>query len=124
MSTNNQEILNQLQKARIPKDKKPKEAIAKRGEKMKDEMKEYKKEVKEYLAKEENEICLIQSPVCTKKAVCVNHKRRRGKNLRNQKDWEPSCAPCNNWIESHTAWAVENGHLISPHIHQKDQPEN
>jgi hypothetical protein len=92
-----------------------KSTIPKRSDKMIEEMKQYKPLVANFLSKPENSICLIQSPVCTKKATCVNHKKRRGKNLMNEKYFEPSCGPCNNYIESHTQWALDNDHLISVH---------
>lgn len=92
-----------------------KKPLQKRSEKMKDNMKEYKPMVKEYLNRVENQDCQIKSPVCTGKATCVNHKRRRGKNLTNEKYFQPSCGPCNNYIESHSQWALDNGHLISVH---------
>lgn len=98
---------------------KPKQkAVPKRSAAMIKTMKKYGPKVAAYLAKEENEMCLIQSPVCTRVATCVNHKRRRGKNLMNENDWEPSCGPCNLWIENHDAWARESGHLIS--VHKKE----
>lgn len=121
MSTTDPNILNSLQRARMPKAKKATAPLSKRSEKMQEEMKLYKKQVTAYLSKEENQICLIQSTVCKKIAVAVNHKRRRGKNLRNEKDWEPCCAPCNLYIEEYPEWAIENGHLISPHIHQTQE---
>lgn len=94
---------------------KPKKEIPKRSKKMKGVIKEVKKLYEIYLAKPENQICLIQSPVCTKVATVVNHKRRRGANIANVKDWEPCCPACNGYIENHTSWAVKNGHLISAH---------
>jgi len=100
-----------------PKEPKP---IRKRSDKMKQQMKEYKPKVAAYLAKHENQICLIQSPVCRKKATCINHRRRRGANLLNEEDWEPSCTPCNLYIETHDAWARENGHLLSVHKNDSD----
>lgn len=70
---------------------------------------------KAYLAKEENKICLIQSVECTKDATTINHKKRRGINLLEEKYWEPCCKKCNIYIEQHHAWAVQNGHLQSVH---------
>lgn len=116
-----EEQIKKNQMARMPTGKKAAKPLSKRSEKMEAEMKLYKEQVKVYLEKEENKICLIQSPLCKKVAVAVNHKRRRGKNLRNEADWEPCCAPCNTYIESNVGWAVDNGHLISPHIHQKEK---
>lgn len=115
-----EEQIKRAQEARIPKGKKEQKPIGKRSTEYQSEMRQYKKEVEDYLAKEENEMCLILSPVCSKKATCVNHKRRRGKNLRNQSDWEPACVPCNNYLESHHQWAIENGHLVSVHQNKKE----
>lgn len=98
----------------VPVEKK-KTGLKKRSEKAKIEMKEYKPMVIEYLSRPGNQECQIKSPVCTKKATCVNHKRRRGKNLMNEKYFQPSCADCNFYIENHSQWALDNGHLISVH---------
>lgn len=90
---------------------KPKYVIPKRSEKLKGEMKEYKKEVVEFLLK--NKLCKIKSPVCTKIAVTVHHTKRRGKNLRNQRDWLPCCIACNGHLEENDFEARQNGHLKS-----------
>ncbi len=97
---------------------KPK-GLRKRSEKTAELMKTYKPRVKAFLARPENEVCLILSPVCTVKATAVNHKKRRGINLLEEKYWEPCCPRCNNWIEQHPDWAIQNGHLIS--VHQVDK---
>jgi hypothetical protein len=111
-----EETLQRLRDARVPKPKKEKQPIAKRSDKLQDEMKLYKPQVKAYLAKPENQDCKIKADgVCQGKATCVNHKKRRGKNLREEKYWEPACEPCNNFCESNPKWAYDNGHLISVH---------
>lgn len=83
-----------------------------------------KKKAKEYreLGKmygpylENNPVCAIRSPVCTYRATTVNHKAGRGKNeVLDQSTHEPSCDPCNFYIEAHHQWAVDNGHKISRH---------
>jgi len=113
-------MLKGTKKKDDPTDKKKtaRKSIKPRSPKMTKQMRLYAKEVAEFLAKEENEVCIIRSPDCTVKATCVNHKRRRGKNLRNQKDWEPACGPCNSYIENHDQWARDNGHLLSVHKNQ------
>jgi hypothetical protein len=88
--------------------------IKKRSKKQKAIMKDLKLAYGPYLAS--RPYCLILSPVCTKKATCVNHKKGRGVNeVLDQRTWEPSCVPCNDYIEAHHEWAVENGHKISRH---------
>jgi hypothetical protein len=63
---------------------------------------------------EKHPVCAIQSPVCTHIATCVNHTAGRGiHEVLNQATWEPSCTPCNGYIETHDQWARENGHKIS-----------
>lgn len=106
---------------RQPDPKKEPKPMPKRSEKMKQEMKSYKPMVKEYLSRPENEFCKIKSPVCTGKATCVNHRKRRGSNLLNEKFFQPSCSPCNLYIEENTQWAIDNGHLISVHKIEKDE---
>lgn len=108
-----QKIQEEARKNRIPAELKKR--IPKRSEKSKDVMKEYKPIVIEYLERPENKDCKIKSPVCTGKATCVHHKKRRGQNLINEKYFEPSCGPCNSYIENHVSWALANGHLISVH---------
>lgn len=63
---------------------------------------------------EEHPICAIKSPVCTGRATTVNHKAGRGVNeVLDKSTWEPSCDPCNIYIEKHDAWARKHGHKVS-----------
>lgn len=63
---------------------------------------------------EKNPVCAIQSPVCTYVATCVNHKAGRGKKVvLDEETMEPSCEPCNGYIEIHDDWARENGHKVT-----------
>jgi hypothetical protein len=103
-----------LKLSAVPVEKKQ-GGLKKRSEKMTAEIKQYKPMAAEFLSRPGNQTCKIKSPVCTKKATCINHKKRRGKNLMNEKYFEPSCGPCNNYIESHSQWALDHGHLISVH---------
>lgn len=94
---------------------KPAKAIPKRSEKEKVTIAQLKKEYKQYLSKPGNLKCKIKSPVCIKEATCVNHTNGRGINVLNQKDWEPCCPPCNDYIEAHHEWAAERGHKKQRH---------
>lgn len=78
------------------------------------ENRKYSTESKEWLKSRPK--CEINAPGCTLIAVCVNHRKGRGKLLRNQRFWEASCAHCNIYIESHDEWARQNGHKISRHF--------
>lgn len=89
-----------------------KKKIKSRSKKMEKTVRDLKIAYGPYL--EKNPVCVIQSPVCTHAATCVNHKAGRGANeILDKKTWEPSCGPCNSYIEDHDAWARENGHKIS-----------
>jgi hypothetical protein len=99
-----------------PKEVKPVKSIEKQSENIKEVNKQLKKIYPVYLKL--HPACNIKSPVCLKKATCVNHTRGRGANVLNQEDWEPSCIPCNGYIESHHAWAAERGHKKEQHTKQ------
>lgn len=59
--------------------------------------------------------CEIRSPECTGMAECINHKKGKitMELLMNPNFWQPACFKCNNYIEQHHKWAVENGHKVS-----------
>lgn len=110
MSTTDKNILESLQRARMPKGKKAAEPPPKRSDSMKDKMKEYKKQVKAYLSKPENLRCKIQAPGCKNVSTCVHHTAgRTGSQLTNEEDWMPSCTPCNNWVEMNDSESREKG---------------
>jgi hypothetical protein len=97
---------------RPPKPKPSRKRIARFSLKRQKINRSYSKESKQFLT--ENPICVIQSPDCTGKAQGVNHKKGRiGKNLMDKSTWEPSCNPCNVYIEDHPLWGIENGHKVS-----------
>jgi len=84
-----------------------------------------KKKVKEYrsLGKiigpflDEHPFCEIRSPVCTHIATCVHHVKGRAKDVVLDPMYhKASCTPCNDYVESHHAWAVEHGHKVSRHV--------
>lgn len=51
---------------------------------------------------EQHPECAIKGPTCTGKATEINHRKgRRGKQLLNVKDFEPSCHNCNQHVEKH-----------------------
>lgn len=91
-----------------------KTAIKKVSLKMADIKKQLKKLYPQFLKK--HPFCEINSPVCTKVATCINHKKGRGKNeILNEETWEASCTACNGYIEENDSWARENGHKVSRH---------
>ena len=62
----------------------------------------------------EDNICKIQSEVCTGFATVLNHKQKTSPKNRLQEDnLEQCCVACNNWIEINIEWAKSNGHQIS-----------
>lgn len=56
-----------------------------------------------------NPVCVINSPVCTKYTEGVHHRKGRGKYLMDERFWMPACNRCNGYIEDHSLWAQENG---------------
>lgn len=57
--------------------------------------------------------CSIKSPVCTVLATCIHHTQGRGKNeVLNQQTWQPSCQPCNHYVEENHEWAVAHGNKV------------
>jgi len=54
--------------------------------------------------------CVIKSPECTKFTQGVHHVEGRvGDDFLDESKMLPSCNACNNYIESHSKWAKENG---------------
>jgi hypothetical protein len=92
--------------------------IAPRSKKLDKVMKkEYVPQVKEMI--EKGALCVIGSPVCTKKAQGFHHKKgREGKNLTGS-DKVPCCNPCNSFLEQNDAWARANGWKLSKHSNYK-----
>lgn len=55
-------------------------------------------------------VCAIKSPVCTRETQGVHHVQGRvGKDFLDKSKMLPSCNACNQYIESHSKWAKENG---------------
>lgn len=110
MSTTDQTQLTRLQLARTPKAKPEKKGMVRRGEKLKEEYKGYKKQLKVFLAKEENQICQIKAKGCTGQATTVHHTAgRTGTQLKNEADWLACCTHCNLSVEINDAEAREKG---------------
>ena len=66
--------------------------------------------------REGNPDCVIRSPDCTGATQGVHHVRGKdGDQLLVEKDWLPSCNPCNGFMEVHDAWARERGFKKSRH---------
>lgn len=137
------DILERLQAARTPKEKKVQKPIAKesaktkekkaeekaqpatgekipwkqlpkRSEKMKGIMAAIKPLYKNFL--KEKPYCEIRSPVCTSEATCVHHTAGRGMNhLMDTNTWEAACDACNLYVEANDDWAKANGHKYSKH---------
>lgn len=92
-----------------PKEEK-KPSIAKRGEKLKEAFKGYKKQVKAFLSRPENLKCKINQAGCKQVSECVHHAAgRTGEKLKDEKDWIPSCTSCNQWVEENDAEARRLG---------------
>lgn len=110
---------------RKPDEKKQPKPIAKRSEKLKEQMKLYKPQVKKFLAKPENRFCKIQMPGCTKKATCVHHAAGRiGEKLMDEKDYIPACIHCNLAVEINDLEAREKGFKKSRHEKAKDTKDS
>jgi hypothetical protein len=108
--------------AKDKKDNPPKKKFYRLPQRTKKQAKTVRKLRKKYDAYlEKNPVCAIQSPVCTYHAGTVNHKAGRGENeVLDESTWEPSCYPCNGYVETHDEWAQQNGHKISRHA-KRDQ---
>lgn len=65
--------------------------------------------------REDHPSCKINSPECTKKTEGVHHKKGKATTelLLDQRYWMPACNACNNYVESHSAWAMANGYKVS-----------
>ncbi len=73
---------------------------------------EYSREAREF--REANQLCKINSPVCTRHTQGVHHVKGKATIdlLMDKNFWKPSCNPCNNYIEENSQWAFDNGHKI------------
>lgn len=92
------------------------------SKKTEEAMKTYLPRKKSFLQRPENRVCVIRSVQCTVAATTINHRKRRGVNLVNERYWEPCCNNCNRYIEQHSEWARQNGHLISVHQVERSIP--
>jgi hypothetical protein len=106
----------------VPRQSKPKNGIKPMSDKTRELYKTYEPRKKAFLARPENQVCLIRSKECTVKATHVHHKKRRGVNLVNERYWEPCCKNCNTYVEQHVEWARLNGHLLSVHQIERSTP--
>lgn len=110
MAFNKQAYLNLLQ-ARTPKDKKKPEPPKDKSDKIKIDLKEYKKIVQEMLAIDIK--CELHTPECTGTAQGLHHMKKRGINLLNKKYLKRACNACNGYVERHPKYAIEKGLSIS-----------
>lgn len=67
----------------------------------------YYKRAREYI--EENPLCVIKSPVCTRRAQAPQHARGRGKYLLEEKYWFPACNLCNCYLKNNYKWGEDRG---------------
>lgn len=106
--------IERLHLARLPRDKSKKRRLPQRSDKKEETDALLKILIPPYL--ERYPECDIKSPVCTYFSTCVNHTKGRGENeVLNVATWQPSCHPCNGWIEANHAIARESGHKESRH---------
>src|SRR5690606_37954194 len=79
--------------------------IPKRSEKMKEQMKGYKKEAKLFM--KENPVCQVKD--CKNESDHIHHKAGRiGENLTDKNNWLAVCADHHRRIEDDPLWAKEN----------------
>lgn len=82
--------------------------IAKMSVKRSLENKEYLKVRLEYL--NENQVCEVKTPACTRWATTVHHKRgRTGDLLTNRDHFLGACFTCHSYIEENPDWAKRHG---------------
>lgn len=92
--------------------------VLKEVNKVSDKMKVVKAELKKLypIFLKSRPWCAIKSPACTQKATVVHHDQGRGPNeILNQATWVACCPSCNEYVESHHAWAEERGFKKSRH---------
>lgn len=93
-------------------EKKKKKPIAHFSKKREKKQRVYRKIVGEMLAADSR--CKVNSPVCTGYSPGLHHKVKRSeKNLTDLEILIPSCNACNSYLESHTAWGIKHGFIIS-----------
>lgn len=59
--------------------------------------------------------CQIRSPVCTKHAQGIHHRKGKGtkKDLMDKRYWMAACNFCNSYVENHDEWARKLGFKVS-----------
>lgn len=85
--------------------------IAKTGEKLKEDLKEYKPIRDQFL--KDNPFCEAGLKGCGVKSSEVHHKRGRGKNLSKVETFLAVCSSCHSLIENNPAFAKANGLSLS-----------
>lgn len=74
---------------------------------------EYRKFVSQVF-EERGKFCQVRSKVCTNIGQGLHHLQKRNKdNLMKKQNVLVCCNPCNQFIESNSKWAAENGFTIS-----------
>jgi hypothetical protein len=101
---------NNLKLGIVTKPVKEVKPIAKRSDRMKEEMKLYIPAAKAFLSRPENAYCKIQMKGCLQIAVCIHHQSGRiGAKLHDQEDWVPACGICNSLVEGKDQEARNKG---------------
>lgn len=59
--------------------------------------------------------CEIRSPVCTKMAQGIHHRKGKGtkEDLMDKRYWMAACNSCNSYVETADAWARKMGYKLS-----------
>jgi hypothetical protein len=83
-------------------------AINKTSDKLKEELKTYRKEARRFLS--QHPLCAI----CKQPATTVHHKAGRiGELLLDKSKWLQLCLPCHQQVTEDSAWAIKNGYSES-----------
>lgn len=86
----------------------PVKTIAKTGDKLKEDLKVYRKEARRYLTQHPK--CAI----CGQLASTIHHRAGRiGELLLDKTKWLSLCLPCHQRVTEDSAWAIKNGYSES-----------
>lgn len=87
---------------------KPVKPINKESDKLKEDLKIYKKDARRFIT--QNPLCGI----CKQPATTIHHRAGRiGDLLLDRSKWLSLCMPCHQRVTEDSAWAIENGYSIS-----------
>jgi hypothetical protein len=90
----------------------PMKAIAKTGDKLKEDLKVYRKEARRYLTQHP------QCGICKQPSSTIHHRQGRiGELLLDKSKWLSLCLPCHQRVTEDSAWAIKNGYSESRLTH-------